>query len=758
MKHKKTAKSVLMAVSVASMIDQFNMQNLCLLRSLGYEVHIACNFRQGNTCNEKRIQNLLRKLADMHVVYHQWDCPRSVHSVARSCKAYQQLLNLMHRHSFAWVHCQSPIGGVLARLAAHSKGIPVIYTAHGFHFYKGAPFKNWLLFYPVEKMLAHWTDVLITVNKEDYCFARQHLKAGKVCHIPGVGISIEKYAGCNTRETISGNERIREKAFCIEFQIPPQAKLLLSVGELNRGKNHRVAIAALAKLGRKDVYYMICGQGKLKEKLLRYADRLGVRSFVRLTGYREDMQWIYQNADIFVFPSKREGMPVSLMEAMAAGLPCVVSDIRGNRELIHCTSKEAGLAPGGVRFSANSSKQLANALRYLLVDESMLVKKGMYNRQIVRGYSQELVQQQMKKIYGLIKMNKKKKILHVLKMNQYSGAENVAVTICRILKDKHQFAYACPDGAIRRWLEKEQICFYPMTKFSLRELKRVLQAYQPDIVHAHDYSASVLCGYLKKDFLLISHLHNNPYWIRSWGVRTWCYWRMQKKFDTVLTVSEAIRNEAVFFKKIKQKCIVIGNPVDTERILRMADAAKTDGLVSEYPDLMFIGRLTKQKNPSRFIRIVSKMKKAGIKVNALMLGDGELADRCRHQIRSLGLGDIVRMAGYCENPYPYMRKAKLVLITSDWEGYGLVAAEALSLHVPVLACAVGGLCTIFQNVPDALCHSEKELFLKTRRLLTSQKCYERYCRKLQKFVHLQEIMEYKNLLEQIYSEEITCCT
>ena len=110
-----------------------------------------------------------------------------------------------------------------------------------------------------------------------------------------------------------------------------------------------------------------------------------------------------------------------------------------------------------------------------------------------------------------------------------------------------------------------------------------------------------------------------------------------------------------------------------------------------------------------------------------------------------------------ENPYPYLRKAKLVLITSDWEGYGLVAAEALSLHVPVLACAVGGLCTIFQNVPDALCHSEEELFLKTRSLLTSQKCYEKYCRKLQKFVHLQEIMQYKNLLGQIYSEEITCC-
>ena len=191
--------------------------------------------------------------------------------------------------------------------------------------------------------------------------------------------------------------------------------------------------------------------------------------------------------------------------------------------------------------------------------------------------------------------------------------------------------------------------------------------------------------------------------------------------------------------------------------MRMADAVKTDGFVPEYPDLMFIGRLTQQKNPSRFIRIVYKIKKAGVKVHALMLGDGELADRCRQQIRNLGLGDTVRMAGYCENPYPYMRKAKLVLITSDWEGYGLVAAEALSLHVPVLACAVGGLCTIFQNVPDALCHSEEELFLKTRSLLTSQKCYEKYCRKLQKFVHLQEIMQYKNLLGQIYSEEITCC-
>ena len=144
-------RRVLLLASVASMIDQFNMQNICLLQEMGYQVHVACNFRQGNTCDGVRLKKLCRKLKHMHVIWHQWDCPRKVFPVRSCLHAYRQLWRLTGRYGFAWVHCQSPIGGALARCVAHKRGIRVIYTAHGFHFYHGAPLKNWLCYYPNKK-------------------------------------------------------------------------------------------------------------------------------------------------------------------------------------------------------------------------------------------------------------------------------------------------------------------------------------------------------------------------------------------------------------------------------------------------------------------------------------------------------------------------------------------------------------------------------------------------------------------------------
>lgn len=374
-------KKVLMLASVASMIDQFNMSNIRLLQEMGYHVHVACNFVKGNTCDADHIRKLQQKLDQMQISWHQWDCPRSVFDMSACFRAYRQLLELTGRYQFAWIHCHSPVGGVLARLAAHRRGIRVLYTAHGFHFYKGAPIRNWLLYYPVEKLLAYWTDVLVTINREDYQFAKRNLKAGKIYWIPGVGIDVEKFASRVGQ---------REASFCKRFEIPKQALLLLSVGELNKGKNHRMVITALSALGRKDVFYLVCGQGALAKKLQHYADQMGVGAQVRFPGYQEDTPCIYRNADIFVFPSKREGMPVALMEAMAAGLPCIVSDIRGNRELIPF-----------VKIDPKQPRQLTGMLSLLLKDQQLRIKYGRYNQKKICGYSQKEVERRMRRIYAL---------------------------------------------------------------------------------------------------------------------------------------------------------------------------------------------------------------------------------------------------------------------------------------------------------------------------------------------------------------------
>ncbi len=380
-------RKVLMIASVASMIDQFNMPNICLLQKLGYEVCVMCNFKQGNTCDEKQVQSLIKTLHSWRVRCYAWDCPRdlSMRSARQFCKAYVQLDRLLRQMDFAWMHCQSPVGGALARLAARRWKVRVIYTAHGFHFYKGAPLKNWLLYYPAEKLLAHWTDILITINQEDDALARQKLRAGKICRLPGIGIETCRF---------SFHDADEHREFCRQYRIPEQAVLLLSVGELSDRKNHQVVIRALADMHRQDVYYIICGQGKMRGELRRLAAMLGVEAQVRMTGFQKDVEHLYRNADIFVFPSRQEGMPVALMEAMASGLVCVVSDIRGNRELID--------EKGGLLFPPDDPESLRAGLEKLLEHPSVWKECGRHNRVKVKPYGKEQVMRRMERIYTIM--------------------------------------------------------------------------------------------------------------------------------------------------------------------------------------------------------------------------------------------------------------------------------------------------------------------------------------------------------------------
>lgn len=317
------------------------------------------------------------------------------------------------------------------------------------------------------------------------------------------------------------------------------------------------------------------------------------------------------------------------------------------------------------------------------------------------------------------------KVLHVLKSDRFSGAEHVAMTICRHCGGRFLFAYASKEGEIRSWLEKDGTAYYPMKQFGLKELKRVLREFQPDIVHAHDFSASILCAAVKRRYDLISHLHNDPLWIRSWNMRSVCCFLMRKRMDRILLVSDAVRREAVFFRGCQDKILVIGNPLDAKLVKRRAEEEQAEDQL-DCIDLLFAGRLTRQKAPERFIRVVSGLHKSGMPVQAVMLGDGELSEKCRMMIQRYGLSDAVRMEGFHSNPYPYIKRAKLLMIPSCWEGFGLVAVEALALGTPVLAAPVGGLREHFAAFPQALCSSEKEFAVKAAELLSDTEKYEQF--------------------------------
>lgn len=376
-------KKMLMLASVASMIDQFNMPNIELLQKMGYEVHVACNFEKGSTCTEERIQKLKKRLREIKVRYFQIDFSRSILKVNEILKSYRQVKTLLVKEHYDFIHCHSPIGGVIGRIAGHKTHTKVIYTAHGFHFYKGAPLQNWLLYYPVEKWLSRYTDVLITINKEDYQRAKKKFHAKETKYIPGVGIDVEKI------QTVQvDREKKRE-----ELGIGKDDFLLLSVGELNKNKNHEVVIRAIAELRNPKIKYAICGKGPLKEYLEELAEKLGVRNQLFLLGFRTDVIEICKSADVFVFPSKREGLSVALMEAMACGLPCVVSKIRGNVDLIF--EKENGFL-----FDLEKMEQLNKQILKLLYNNELRVFMHITTIQISYSYAVKDIEKIMCIVYG----------------------------------------------------------------------------------------------------------------------------------------------------------------------------------------------------------------------------------------------------------------------------------------------------------------------------------------------------------------------
>lgn len=316
---------VLILASVASMIDQFNRPNINILLSMGYEVHVACNFEKGSTCTDEKIKQLKAELKELDVKYFQIDFTRSVFNLFQDFKSYKQVKNLMKKNNYKFIHCHSPIGGVIGRLSCKATKTKCIYTAHGFHFYKGAPLKNWLIFYPIEKLLSKYTDILITINKEDYNRAKDKFKMKKLEYVPGVGIDENKFQlKCFDREKYRSNLGFTKNDFVI-----------CSVGELNKNKNHDVIIKALSKIDKPNVKYIIVGIGSLEEYLIELSKRLGISKNVFLLGYRKDVPEILYSSDLFIFPSKREGLPVSVMEAIMSDVVCAVSKIRGNVDLIN---------------------------------------------------------------------------------------------------------------------------------------------------------------------------------------------------------------------------------------------------------------------------------------------------------------------------------------------------------------------------------------------------------------------------------------
>ncbi|MDG4850877.1 glycosyltransferase family 4 protein, partial [Peribacillus frigoritolerans] len=355
-------------------INAFLIPHIELLLDQGHHVDIACNLKSEiSPCLIERGC----KVFDLE--FQRTPLAKQNH------RAYKKMVKLLKNGDYDLVHTHTPVASVFTRLACKKfKNIKVIYTAHGFHFFKGASYKNWLLYYPIERWLARYTDVLITINKEDYERAKKSFKAERVEYIPGVGLNIQRFS-----ETLVDKKTKRN-----EISIPEDAFVVLSVGELNQNKNHETIIKAISKLNNPNIYYVICGQGPLNKYLSNLISELSIENQVKLLGKRNDIAEICKMSDVFVFPSFREGLSVALMEAMASGLPIICSDIRGNRDLIE--NKK-----GGYLVNPTDFIEFARYIEMILLsEESAAMAK--HNKEIIKSFSNSNVYKRIQEIYSIV--------------------------------------------------------------------------------------------------------------------------------------------------------------------------------------------------------------------------------------------------------------------------------------------------------------------------------------------------------------------
>ena len=371
-------KVLFVATVVKSHMMQFHIPYLKMFKEMGWETAVASKNDYENP--EDCVIPYCDTYYDIPFERLPWK-PKNIQS-------YKMLKKIIDEGNYDIIHCHTPVGAMIARLAALSarkKGTRVIYTAHGFHFFKGAPLLNWLLFYPAEWLLAPVTDVLITINKEDHARALKQLHARRIEYVPGVGINTSRFRELNVdRAAKRGSLGYGKEDF-----------LLLTVAEMTPNKNHITILKALALLKDKEefqnMHYLICGRGEMWASLEESAKELGISDHVNFLGYRTDAPELYQASDLFLFVTLREGLSVALMEAMSSGMPIVCAKIRGNTDLV-----DDGVS--GV-FSENDPEAIARHILALYRDPENRKKLGQAASEKALLFDEKNVLQQVKDIY-----------------------------------------------------------------------------------------------------------------------------------------------------------------------------------------------------------------------------------------------------------------------------------------------------------------------------------------------------------------------
>lgn len=359
-------------------LDNVSLPCIEAAYEMGYEIHKGVNRNRPEE---------LKSSSDFEIHFYDQHSYRNIFHLKDVWKAYKNAdTYLKENPNIKVIHCNAPIGGVIGRLIGKKYGCKVIYTAHGFHFFKGAPLFNRTILKGIEKYLARYTDIIITINQEDYESAQKFKlkKDGQVFKVPGVGVDLPKNNISKTREEILGN-----------LNVPMDAFICICMGDLVKRKNYKTSIEAFEGLKDQNIHFLICGKGPELRNLKKLCRKKNISEKIHFLGYRRDIKDLLSVSDCFLFSSLQEGLPRSTMEAMTAGLPCVVSNIRGNIDLIENNV-------GGFLINPNDSKGFTRAIKYLYDNPSMCQSMGDWNRERIKEFSIEIVRKYIDKIYSEI--------------------------------------------------------------------------------------------------------------------------------------------------------------------------------------------------------------------------------------------------------------------------------------------------------------------------------------------------------------------
>ena len=366
----------LFVATVRSHIGQFHMPLIRALKAAGHTVHAAY---RDNSADKKGL--------DLSAIDQVFEIPfeRSPYS-PQNLLAYKKLKAVLDSGDYDIIHCHTPMGAVVTRLAAgkvRKRGAKVFYTAHGFHFYQGTSKRNWALYYPVEKLLAHRTDTLITINREDHDLAvSRHFAAKRIAKIDGVGVELDRF------RPVTDAERSAARA---ELGFSDEQTVLLYAADLSKRKNQPMLFRALARLKDEypDLLLLLPGQPILRAEYERQCAELGIAHMVRFLGYRRDIDKLLAACDAVVSSSRQEGLPLNLIEAAARGRWIIATDVRGNADVV----RQSG---SGVLVKLNDDEAMAAEIARIIA-----APPAPANRAGIECYDSEAIVKKLFELYGI---------------------------------------------------------------------------------------------------------------------------------------------------------------------------------------------------------------------------------------------------------------------------------------------------------------------------------------------------------------------